>query len=580
MRGNGREVRQDASGAYRIRFPFDRQLVDRIKTLPRRRWNASERYWWVPGEDLAPLVELLAPLGFQFDTATREAYAASGGTLSLEASDSGGDESLSQPGLFDDRPAAADRAEPEDYSVSRLNRSVQAAIAAAFPGEVWLVGEISGYNRNAHKRHVSFQLVEHDAQGKTVSKVDATLFDSARQAIEQELTRAGDPFRLEDEITVRVRARVELYVPWGSYRVVVERLDLHYTLGEAARRREEIVRRLRESGLLDRNRALEFPALPLRVGLITSLGSDAQKDVLRTLEESGFAFRVLCHGARVQGRATEPSVLNALDYLREQAGDLDAVLICRGGGSRTDLAWFDSEALGRAVALFPLPVVIGIGHEQDRSVLDELGWRCKTPTAAAAFLVDRVRGSLEALERSCAAVLGLAVQRLAEERSEHARRGRRLALAARALLRGARQDLGHRRARAGRAAVMHLARRTTLLDGTARALAQAARRELAAARRTVAEAAGSLGPRAARRMAAEQDRTAQRDRRLYLIDPRRVLERGYALLRSDAGAVVTDAGRAPAGTPLRAELRRGTLALRSEGKLETHREDEADVEEG
>src|SRR5690606_32177216 len=142
--------------------------------------------------------------------------------------------------------------------------------------------------------------------------------------------------------------RVELYVPWGSYRFLIEELDVGYTLGEAARRREEIRRRLAEEGLLDRNRALPFPALPLRVGLVTSRGSDAYNDVLSTFKESGFAFRVVADGVRVQGRQTEPSVLNALDWFRAHAAELDVLLICRGGGSRTDLAWFDSEPIARA----------------------------------------------------------------------------------------------------------------------------------------------------------------------------------------------------------------------------------------
>ena len=579
MSSTGKEVRQDETGAFRIRFPFDRSLVDRIKTLPNRRWNAAERFWWVPAEDLLALVELLQPLGFRFDSATSGAYGALGGTLPLVETEPQAHASPQLPGLFDSKPPTAVDPSPEDYSVTRLNRMVQTAIEAAFPRPVWLVAEISGFNRNAHKRHVTFQLVEHDHEGKTTSRVDATLFEQPRRVIEQALARAGDPFRLEDEISVRVRARVELYVPWGSYRVVVEELDLNYTLGEAARRREEIVRRLREAGLAERNRSLEFPALPLRVGLITSLGSDAHKDVLRTLEESGYAFRLLCHGARVQGRATEPSVLNALDRFRECASELDVVLICRGGGSRTDLAWFDSEALGRAVALFPLPVVVGIGHEQDYSVLDEVGWRRKTPTAAAAFLVETVRRSLEALEQNCATILALADRRLAEERRRQAERGRRLALSARALLQKELVELGHRRMRTGRAAAMHLARRTTLLDGTSRAVVQAARREIGTARHGLKEAVRALGPRSARNLTAERERTDQRARRLHLVDPRRVVERGYALLRSADGAVLTDAGQVPAGTPLRAELRRGRLALRSEGALEPRTEDESHAQE-
>ena len=464
-----RRVTHDGAGALQVRFPFDRTLVDRIKSLPNRRWNAAERYWTVPDTDAVLLVDLLLPERFEFDAATCEVYRRFGGGAALDASSSRRAPAL--PGLFDpvddaSAPlATAEPGSPADYTVSGLNQRVSSAIESAFPSQIWLVGEISGFNKNAHRRHVGFDLVERTPQGATVSKVPATLFESTRRSIVAALRAAGDPFALEDELTVRMRVRVELYVPWGQYRVVVEQLDVNYTLGEAARRREEIVRLLTEAGLIGVNPALPLPPLPLRVALVTSLGSDAYNDVLRTLEESGFGFRVTAHGARVQGHATEPSVLNALDWIRERRQEFDVVLICRGGGSRTDLVWFDSEALGRAVARFPLPVVIGIGHEQDRSVLDEVGRRCKTPTAAAQFLVETVQRSLETLEALGVSVLALAARRLQEERQRGADRGRRLGLAARALLERELVQLAHRRDRTSRGARALL---STAADGIRR----------------------------------------------------------------------------------------------------------------
>jgi len=584
-------VRYDGAGAFEIRFPFDRGLVELIKTLPGRRWNAAERFWSVPEPDIVQLLDLLEPRGFSFDAAAWSRYRELGGSAPLPRLPRASPAGPRLSGLFDE--PQAEPAEPapsgtaSDFTVTGLNERVREVLEAAFPAAIWLVGEISGFNRNAHKRHVTFQLDERAEDGRTRSSVNATLFDRARAEIERKLARAGAPFRLEDETTVRVLVRVELYVPWGSYRVVVEELDVDYTLGEAARRREEIVRRLAQAGLVGRNTALPLPALPLRVGLVTSLGSDAYNDVLRTLEESKFAFRLLVHGARVQGRATEPSVLNALDALRERADQLDVVLICRGGGSRTDLAWFDSEALGRAVALFPLPVVVGIGHEQDRSVLDEVARTCKTPTAAAALLVETVRRSLEAVEAGGGQVLALAAARLQEERRCGTDRARRLGLAARALLERERVELGHRRARTvrgaralvsvavqrverwvrdvPRAAAVHLVRQWTFLDHVRRTVAQSGRRDLASARHRLADRARAMGPAVRRRLIHESERTAARDRRLQLVDPRRVLGRGYAILRTAEGGVLSAAALAPAGALLTAELKQGRLRVRSEG---------------
>jgi len=585
-----REVRHDGAGALQVRFSYDRELVDLIRTLPHRRWDAGERFWEIPHTDVVLLIDLLHPGRFRFDAATRACYRELGGTQTLPESTEATAVSR-MPGPFDD-PVANDEGSPqiggnEDYTVSRLNGEVQRVIEEAFPRPVWLVGEISSFNRNAHKRHVSFQLAEKGDDGRTVSSIDATLFEKTRRSIERTLASAGEPFRLEDEITVRMRVRIELYVPWGSYRVIVDDLDVNFTLGEAARRREEIIRRLTEAGLVAQNTAIPMPALPLRVGLITSLGSDAYKDVVQSLRESGFAFRLTAHGARVQGHSTEPSVLNALDELRRRVDDLDVVLVCRGGGSRTDLAWFDSEALGRAVAEFPLPVIVGIGHEQDQSVLDAVGRRCKTPTAAASLLVEAVRESLDNIETLSATLLELAVQRIRDEIQRGTQWGRRVGLAARGLLDRERISFDHRSERTvrgartllnsasdrllrwvrdiPRAGSVHFARQQSFLDAARRSMSQAARRDIVAAGHGLDGWARVLRPRAAAVLARETERTDARDRRLHLVDPRRVLERGYAVLRMEGQGVVSDAGMAPAGTVLHAELKRGSLALRSEG---------------
>jgi exodeoxyribonuclease VII large subunit len=580
-----RTVTRDGRGALVIRFPYDARLVDLVKTLPNRRWQASERYWSAPEEDVRDVVELLHGEGFSFDPGTRELYRERGGHLPLDGARAS--RPLPEPpSLFDRGQAAADTS-AGDYTVSRLNEQVRSVLEQAFPVPIWLVGEISGFNKAAHRRHVSFQLVDRDGEGKSVSEIAATVFEGTRRTIEDALAAAGHPFRLEDEVTVRVRARVELYVPWGSYRVVIDALDVSYTLGEAARRREEIIRRLTAAGLAERNTSLPFPKLPLRVGLITSLGSDAHNDVLRTLQESGFAFQVTVHGARVQGRLTAPSVLNALDWFRERVTGFDVVMICRGGGSRTDLAWFDSDPLGRAVATFPLPVLVGIGHEQDHSVLDAVGWRCKTPTAAAVLLVDTVTASLREVERTLEAVLEGALRRIHEAAQHTLRSGGRLARAARARIEQERRELGQLRRRvlggarkrvdAARREVRRTAsavpRGSSVLIGRAREglesrvrqLLQGTRRDLASARRRLSLLARTLRPASGRRLDLETERTAARGRRLDLADPRRVVARGYAILRLADRRVVTGPRQAPAGSSVRAELRDGALRLTSEG---------------
>jgi exodeoxyribonuclease VII large subunit len=622
-----REVKHDGANALEVRFPFDRRLVELMKSLPNRRWQAPERYWRVPADDVVLVVDLLERERFRFCTSTLRLYRELGGSRALrETGELGASHELADSRALgaDREPVSRDDREPppppprlrglfdesvpadepllderiggpgqglEDLTVSTLNERVRAVLFDAFPAPVWVVGELSGWDRQSHRRVVGFSLVERDDGGAEVSKLPAVLFPEDRLAIELALDRAGNPFRLEDEVTVRVLGHVDLYVPWGAYRLVVHALDVRYTLGEAARRREEIVRQLAAEGLLERNSRLPFPALPLRVGLVTSLGSDAHADVLRTLEESGFAFRVTAHGARVQGPLTERSVLHALATLETLACELDVVLICRGGGARTDLTWLDTAALGRAVALFPLPVVVGIGHEQDLSVLDHVARRAKTPTAAAALLVESVRTALVRVEDLGQSVLARAARRVELCRRALDDRAVRMGLATRGLLGGGRSALEHRRARLARASRQRLQAEATrlarlgtdlpraaraLLDGrrsalesTARAIGHGARRDVASAARRMRALAAELAPRARRRLGRESERVVLRERRVQLVDPRRVVERGYAILRHEGGRVLCRASDAAAGVRLEAELAEGALRLRSEGPLAT-----------
>jgi exodeoxyribonuclease VII large subunit len=524
-----REVVHDGAGSFQIRFPFDRRLVELVKSLPRRRFLPAEKIWSVPDGDVVVLVELLQPEGFTFDDEARTRYATSGGARPLRTSTGA--------------VSPAEDGAAEHYSVGRLNREVKAVLAAAFPLPIWLVGEISGFNRARHKKHVGFTLIEREATGVQAFQVQAILFDGVRKEIEHKLAEAGNPFQLEDEIEVRVRVRVDLYDAWGSYRVQIEDLDVLYTLGEAARRREEIVRKLAAEGLLERNAALPMPLLPLRLGLITSLSSDAYHDVLRTLGESGFAFTVTAHGARVQGRATESSILNALDWFRARQAHFDAIVICRGGGSRTDLAWFDTEPLGRAVALYPIPILCGIGHEQDISVLDHVARSAKTPTAAAAFFVDAVRSALQRVEESVRSIVDEAMTLLTTERRNRRDAAQRLARATTRVIESSRAQLA----------------------ASTRQVGQGARRDLAAAARRVNDGMRAIAPRATRALTQEGERVALRERRLYLLDPRRVVERGYAILRGADGRIIIDAAQTEAGARVTAELKLGRLGLVVEG---------------
>ena len=188
-------------------------------------------------------------------------------------------------------------------------------------------------------------------------------------------------------------------------------IDPRYTLGELALQRDELVRRLVAEGLYDAQSRRSLPAVPLRVGLVTSVGSAAWHDVTEELAGSGFGFQVAACDSRVQGEWAAEMVAAAVRTLGRRP--LDVVLVVRGGGARADLATFDSEAVARAIASCPVPVVTGLGHEVDRSVADEVACLAlKTPTACAAELVDRVRRFRQGVEGTWEAIEAVVAEQL------------------------------------------------------------------------------------------------------------------------------------------------------------------------
>ncbi|MCX7668027.1 MAG: exodeoxyribonuclease VII large subunit, partial [Atribacterota bacterium] len=182
----------------------------------------------------------------------------------------------------------------------------------------------------------------------------------------------------------------------------IQWIDPNYSLGEMAQRRRAILKRLEQEGLLERNRQIPFPLVPQRIAVVSSEHSAGWEDFLVHLRENpyGFRFAVKLFPAFVQGEEAELSILDALETIRAQVRHFDVLVVLRGGGSRVDLSCFDSYTLGKAVAEFPLPVLTGIGHHRDESVVDRVAYcALKTPTAVANFLIDRVRAFEEELEK-------------------------------------------------------------------------------------------------------------------------------------------------------------------------------------
>jgi exodeoxyribonuclease VII large subunit len=269
-------------------------------------------------------------------------------------------------------------------SVAELNAGIGAALSRAFPEEVWVRGEIANLNRPP-SGHVYFDLVGDDCA------LGVTLWASDKQVVNAVLRRAGGAVRMTDGTEVRIRVRVSWYAERGRVSLRMLSIDTAYTLGRLAEAREVLLRTLQAEGLLRRQAGLILPPVPTRVGLVTSDGSAAAHDFLRTLEASGHGWNITVLDTRVQGAAAERSILDAMDAAWVGDPPFDVVCVVRGGGARTDLAVFDREAVARAIATAPVVVWTGIGHEIDTTVADAVAHRnFRTPTACAMALVEQV----------------------------------------------------------------------------------------------------------------------------------------------------------------------------------------------
>ena len=380
------------TGRLRITFEYDAELVKTVRSLPQRRWDPNVRAWFVPKQHLEQVWRTLSALHFNLSDELRALGDQKTTTLPPSVTGLHADE------VFSERlDTTINR-----VSLADLNQRVQDTIRSAFPTTVWVIGELSEWNPG-RRPTIYFELIEQNAQQNgTVAKASAIIFPRARAQLEETLKSVGGAVALSNGVQVCLKARVDLYPAGGRYQLIVEGIDPGYTLGRLSQKRDMILRQLDAQGLLGLNRRRPITPLPLRVGLITSSGSHAYSDIINELQLSRFGFEVFVYNARMQGHFLESTVLEGLEYFRHTAAAekpaVDVVAIVRGGGARTDLAWFDTIKLATAVAKYPIPVLIGIGHQRDVSVLDDVARSFKTPTAVARFLNVQVTAVVESLD--------------------------------------------------------------------------------------------------------------------------------------------------------------------------------------
>jgi exodeoxyribonuclease VII large subunit len=282
------------------------------------------------------------------------------------------------------------------YSLSSYLNSVQRLIKNQVP-PVWVHGTVASLQERVNVVYINLAEYEENSVSPKAT-LGLVVFASQYAALCRRLSELPIPFQIRKDLKIKVLLEADFYIPHGKFQCKIMDIDTVFTIGEIAITREKIWERLVKENLHRMNGELPMPMLPLNIGLITSMSSAAYKDFTSTIRASGYAFNITTISAKMQGQSTESDIVEALGNLREY-NDLDVVCVIRGGGAKTDLVFFDSYALCKAVAIFPLPVLTGIGHEIDESLLDKVAHtHLITPTDCANFLIARADSALQRLQ--------------------------------------------------------------------------------------------------------------------------------------------------------------------------------------
>ena len=286
-----------------------------------------------------------------------------------------------------------------------LNSLVRETIETTMTREYWVEVELSDVREV--RGHCYMQLIQFDvedglrgvsAEKKLVAQASAKCWKSQWTMIRPHFERVTGQ-QLHAGLKVLMKVYAQFHENYGFSWIVTD-IDPAYTMGDIARKRQEIIRTLKEEGVFDLNKELPLPLFAQRIAVVSSAQAAGYGDFVNQLNsnEYGFRFHTQLFPAVMQGDQVEPSVIAALDSINQHLDSFDCVVIIRGGGAVADLSGFDTLLLAENVANFPLPVITGIGHERDESILDMVSHtRVKTPTAAAAFLISHLKEVLDAL---------------------------------------------------------------------------------------------------------------------------------------------------------------------------------------
>ena len=279
----------------------------------------------------------------------------------------------------------------ERLSLTELQLLIRDSIYLSLPDTYWVIAEISELKEN-YAGHCYLELIEKQSDEKNVkARIKAIIWNKRYGFLKSYFENiTGESIR--EGIKILVKVKIEYHELYGLS-LVITGMDPSFTIGEMALKRQQVIKRLEQEGVFTMNKDIEFPDVPQRIAIISSKSAAGFSDFIQHLTENkyGYIFYTALIETVMQGKETEQSVINALDRIALNQHLFDLVVIIRGGGSQTDLSWFDSYNIAYHVTQFPLPVITGIGHDKDLSVTDMVASKAlKTPTAVADFIIESV----------------------------------------------------------------------------------------------------------------------------------------------------------------------------------------------
>lgn len=421
-------------------------------------------------------------------------------------------------------------------TLSSLANRVGGALAEALPAEFWVVGEISECKLGAGG-HLYMTLVERDEAGRAPrAEFKANIWASRYRMIDSYF-RSATGTALGAGMKVLLLVSINYHPNYGLS-LVVSDIDATYTVGESELQRRQTIERLEKEGLFDMQREFALPIVAQRFAIISSATAAGYEDFAKQLADAPYRIEITLFTALMQGEQTERSVCAALGQIEARSREFDAVVIIRGGGSASDLRWFDSYEISAAVARFPMPILTGIGHEKDVSVVDMVAFHSfKTPTAVAAGLIDRIAAIEARLAKHAATVVGIAQNMLLAENA-------RIERAASVLHRLTGEAL--------RTNALKIERLSAALVSGAMSCTAGQSARLDRLHTSLRSLAFAVVEKSRSKLELLTERIAGQD-------PRRILKMGYSIVKAPDGTSLKSIKQAPAGTLLDIELTDGTI---------------------